>query len=93
MNEKILEHKLASAVKDMGGLCLKFVSPGLDGVPDRIILLSGGHIGFAEIKTTGCKPRPLQIRRKKQLESLGFPVFIVDQPEQIGGMIGAIQAS
>ena len=39
MNEKILERKLVSAVRKMGGFCIKFVSPGLDGVPDRIILL------------------------------------------------------
>jgi hypothetical protein len=93
MNEKILERKLVSAVKMMGGLCVKFVSPGLDGVPDRIILLPGGHIGFAEIKTTGLKPRPLQMRRKRQLEQLGFSVFILDEPEQIGGILDEIQSS
>ena len=93
MNEKTLEQKLVSTVKKMGGLCVKFVSPGLDGVPDRIILLPEGHIGFAEIKTTGLKPRPLQIRRKEQLERLGFSVFILDGPEQIGGIISEIQSS
>lgn len=93
MNEKILERKLVSTVRKMGGLCLKFVSPGFDGVPDRIILLPGGHIGFAEIKTTGLKPRPLQMRRKKQLEKLGFSVLILDRPEQIGGIIDEIQST
>ena len=93
MNEKILERKLVSAVRKMGGLCIKFVSPGLDGVPDRIILLPGGHIGFAEIKTTGLQPRPLQMRRKRQFKKLGFSVFILDRPEQIGGIIDEIQSS
>ncbi len=93
MDEKTLEQKLVKAVKMSGGLCPKFVSPGLDGVPDRIILLPGGHIGFAEIKTTGMKPRPVQMRRKRQLEALGFPVFILDRPEQIGGIIDEIRSA
>lgn len=93
MNEKILERKLVSSVKMMGGLCPKFTSPGLDGVPDRIILLPGGHIGFCEIKTTGLKPRSIQMRRKRQFEALGFPVYILDRPEQIGGILDEIQSS
>ena len=93
MNEKTLERKLVEAVRMMGGLCAKFISPGLDGVPDRIILLPGGHVGFAEIKTTGIKPRPLQMRRKRQLEQLGFLVFILDRPEQIGGILDEIRSS
>lgn len=46
MREKIIEHKLLMEVKKIGGLALKFVSPGFDGVPDRIVLLHGGKIGF-----------------------------------------------
>ena len=93
MNEKILERKLTAKVKSMGGLALKFTSPGFDGVPDRIVLLPGGHIGFVEIKTTGLKPRPLQVRRKRQLEQLGFKVYIIDRPEQIGGVIDEIRTT
>lgn len=52
MDEKNIEQKLRITIKKMGGLCLKFVSPSLDGVPDRIILLPGGYVGFAEIKST-----------------------------------------
>lgn len=91
MNEKILERKLVSEVKKVGGLCVKFTSPGFAGVPDRIILLPGGHIGFCEIKTTGVKPRPVQLRRKRQFESIGFSVFILDRPEQIGGILNEIK--
>ena len=39
MREKVIEHKLLTEVKKIGGLALKFVSPGYDGVPDRIVLL------------------------------------------------------
>ena len=91
MNEKQIEKKLVEAVKKAGGLAPKFTSPGFDGVPDRIILLPGGHMGFAELKSPGKAMRPLQMRRKRQLEELGFKIFCVDEPEQIGGVIDAIQ--
>lgn len=91
--EKIIEQKLVRAVKMMGGLAPKFVSPGLDGVPDRIILLPGGKMAFAELKADGKKLRPLQVRRKRQLEALGFSVYCIDGVEQIGGVINEIQSS
>ena len=68
MREKNIESKLVKAVKEKGGIAPKFVSPGLDGVPDRLVLLPGGKIAFIELKATGKKLRPLQVRRKRQLE-------------------------
>jgi len=68
MREKAIESKLVKAVKSMGGLAPKFVSPGLDGVPDRLVLLPGGNMAFIEVKATGETMRPLQVRRKRQLE-------------------------
>ena len=67
----------------MGGLALKFISPGYDGVPDRIVLFPGGRIAFVEVKAPGKTLRPLQVRRKRQLESLGFKVYVLDDPGQI----------
>lgn len=93
MREKIIENKLKNTIKEKGGLCLKFVSPGFDGVPDRIILLPGGIIAFAELKAPGKKLRPLQERRKRQLESLGFSVFCIDNTECIGGVLNEIYPS
>ena len=93
MNEKIIERKLRETVKKSGGICPKFVSPGLDGVPDRLVLLPMGRIAFVELKAPGKKMRPIQIRRKKQLESLGFLVYCIDNIEQIGGVVDAIQTS
>ena len=83
MREKQIEQKLVKAVKEKGGLALKFVSPGFNGVPDRLILLPGGKVAFAEMKVTGEKLRPLQARRKKQLETLGFQVHVLDDEIQI----------
>ena len=70
--------------------CPKFVSPGWDGVPDRIVLLPGGKMGFVELKAPGQKLRPLQRRRREQLERLGFRVFVIDGVEQIGGVLHEI---
>ena len=83
MNEKFIEKKLVEAVKKMGGLAPKFVSPGLDGVPDRLVMLPMARFAFVELKAPGKKMRPLQVRRKKQLEKLGFSVYCVDSLEQI----------
>lgn len=74
MDEKLIERKLVKLARQSGGLALKFTSPGFDGVPDRLLLFPGGIAAFAEIKTTGKKPRPLQMSRKRQLEKLGFEV-------------------
>jgi hypothetical protein len=93
MKEKEIEAKLRREVKGMGGLALKFISPGLSGVPDRIVLLPGGHIAFVELKAPGKKMRPLQLKRKRQLEDLGFSVYCIDRLDQIGGILDEIQSS
>ena len=93
MREKTIEAKLVQTVRSMGGLAPKFTSPGLDGVPDRLVLLPGGKLAFIELKAPGKELRPLQVRRKRQLEALGFLVYCIDRPEQIGGIIHEIQAS
>lgn len=81
---------MSRAVKRMGGMAVKFVSPGLDGVPDRIVLLPGGKVAFVELKAPGKRLRALQEKRKGQLEGLGFPVYVVDGVEQIGGVLDEI---
>ena len=90
MRERYMEQKLISAVSRSGGLALKFVSPNLNGVPDRLLLFHDGQMAFAEVKAPGQKPRPLQVRRMEQLRELGFKVFVVDGVEQIGGVIDEI---
>lgn len=93
MKEREVEVSLVKAVKNRNGRALKFVSPGFSGVPDRIVLLPGGHIGFVELKRPGEKMRVLQEKRKRQLEELGFSVFTVDRKEEIGGVLDEIQSA
>lgn len=92
MQEKKIEQRLVKEVKYAGGKCWKFVSPGTDGVPDRIVLLYKGKVGFVEVKQKGKKLRPIQEKRKKELEQLGFKVFVLDDIEDIGGVIDEIQS-
>lgn len=92
MREKQIEQKPVQAVRKSGGMCLKFVSPSYDGMPDRIILLPGRHFAFVEVKAPGEKPRPLQLSRHKLLRRLGFPVYVLDGVEQIGGILDEIQS-
>ena len=90
MRERAIERKLIQAVRRSGGLALKFVSPGFNGVPDRLLLFMGGRAAFCEVKAPGHKPRPLQVHRMEQLRRLGFKVFVIDDTEQIGGVISEI---
>lgn len=91
MREKQIEKKLVKAVKEEGGMCPKLVSPGTDGMPDRLIMLPNARIGFVEVKAPGAKPRPLQERRHKQLRDLGFRVSVLDDPEQIPGILKEVR--
>lgn len=93
MLESEVEKELINEVKKRGGLALKFISPGISGVPDRLILIKGGKFAFIELKAHGKKMRPIQIKRKRQLESLGFLVYCIDQKEQIGGVLDEICAT
>lgn len=91
MREKSIEQKLVKAVKAVGGICPKLVCPGFDGMPDRLVLLPCGRLGFVEVKAPGKKPRPLQTARHEMLKRLGFKVYLLDRPEQIGGILDGIQ--
>lgn len=93
MREKVIERKLTLMVKKQGGICPKFVSPGFDGMPDRIVLLPGSHMAFVEVKAPGQKPRALQVSRHTLLRRLGFRVYILDSEEQIGGILDEIQST
>lgn len=91
MREKDIEQKLVAEVKRRGGLCPKWVSPGIDGVPDRLVFLPGKHFGMIEVKAPGKKPRPLQMSVHRMLEGLGFHTFILDGAEQIDLVLDEIE--
>lgn len=93
MLERTIERALVKHIEAAGGKAYKFVSPGTDGMPDRIIILPGGKVSFIELKAPGQKPRPLQVRRHQQLHDLGITVHILDNTDHIDKVIHAIQAT
>jgi hypothetical protein len=89
--ESTIEKYLRRYVEKLGGCCWKFVSPGTDGVPDRIVLL-GGRVIFVELKRPGETPRPLQLKRHVQLRGLGFEVAVLDSILAVDLFIGELIA-
>lgn len=75
--EKSIENVLRKAVEDEGGVCLKWTCPGHRGVPDRMILFSGGIIAFVELKRPGAKVKAggLQEWWRTKILSFGFPCY------------------
>ena len=87
MNEKQVERRLKNQVEKRGGKALKFVSPGIRGVPDRIVLLPGARTIFVELKAPGEEMEPLQRKRAAELRALGFSVYCLDSFEAVDQFI------
>ena len=83
MREKEIEKYLVDRVAQMGGMALKFISPGCTGVPDRLVILPGGKIGFLELKAPGMKPRKEQVHRIRQLWGLRCCADVADTREAV----------
>ena len=90
-SEKVIERKLVEAVKANGGMCIKILCDNLLGLPDRMVLMPHGKIAFVELKTTGRKPRRIQVFMHKKLRALGFRVDVIDTTEGINNFIKNIQ--
>lgn len=86
-SEKLLERKLSVAVQKLGGISIKLAATYLVGLPDRLCLLPQGRMFFAEIKTTGEKPRKIQVIVHNKLRALGFKVVVIDSTEQLNQII------
>lgn len=80
-SEKLVERKLVELVKINNGMCIKLLCDQLIGLPDRLCLFPGHKIAFVELKTTGRKPRRIQIYMHKKLRALGFRVEVIDTVE------------
>lgn len=89
-SEKDIEKYLREKIKSIGGKAYKFVSPGNNGVPDRLICLPGGKVIFAELKSTGCKPTALQTAQIHNLRMLGFSVRVIDSKQGVNELMNDI---
>ncbi len=77
MRASDIEKILGNEVKKLGGRAYKWVSPGNDGVPDRIVIFPGRCPVFVELKTDTGKLSTLQAMQIKRLKALGQKVEIV----------------
>ncbi len=83
MTEREVERFFKAQLEKRGAIVWKFVSPGQAGVPDRVVLLPGGRVVFAEMKAPGEKPRPLQRAVFARMARAGHPVYIIDSREAV----------
>ena len=90
-SEKVIERKLVEAVKVNGGMCIKLLCDNLLGLPDRMVLMPHSKITFVELKTTGQKPRRIQVFMHNKLRNLGFRVEVIDTVEGVNNFINNIK--
>ena len=90
-NEKSVERTLVELTKLSGGLCIKLLTYQFTGLPDRMCLFPGGIIIFVELKTTGEKPRKIQLAVHRMLRNLGFRVEVIDTIKGVEDLIKEIE--
>ena len=89
-SEKAVEHRLAAECRRRGLPCLKYSSPCAAGYPDRLVLLPGGRVAWAELKSRGCRLRPLQQLRKAELQQMGHTVAVIDSTDGVGRFLDTL---
>lgn len=82
-SEKLVERKLVELTKINNGMCIKLLCNHILGLPDRLCLFPGGKLAFVELKTTGEKPKRIQLFMHKKLRALGFRVEVIDTVEGV----------
>ena len=93
LRERDIERRLVSEARERGGMAVKLVSPGIDGLPDRLVLMPDGKMAFVELKAPGRKPRPVQRVRIRQLVAMGYGVYVIDSVDHIGEVLDGIQTT
>ena len=91
MREYVIENEFVKAVHKAGGVAYKLTSQTANGLPDRLVLFFPAKTVFVELKAPGKQLRPLQRKRRYQLQKLGFPVLCIDRFSQIKPCIEAIK--
>lgn len=91
MLEKEIEKILVQGVKALGGKAYKWVSPGNNGVPDRIVILPRRVPVFVELKTESGSLTALQKVQIQKLESLGQKVRVLYGEEEVRDFLNECQ--
>ena len=90
MSESSIERHLGEGVKKLGGMCVKFVSPGTPGVPDRLIITATGRIIFAELKTETGRLSKIQRYTVEQMQKRGADVRVVKGLDAVKALLAEI---
>lgn len=88
--ENKVEKYLNAEVENLGGLTRKWVSPGRDGVPDRIVIVLG-HVWFVEVKTVDGPTSSVQTREQGRLMDVGARVATVAGKVEVDDLIKHIK--
>lgn len=91
VSEGDIEKYLKKQVEKQNCICLKFTSPGVRGVPDRIVI-GKGFIHFVELKAPGKMPRLDQVKQIEKLRKLGARVEVIDSKEKVDNYILSLMA-
>lgn len=83
MREKIVERILVTGIRKLGGTAFKFVSPGNDGVPDRLVVMPDGKVCFVELKQDTGKLSGLQKTQIGRLTGLGQYVAVLYGADEV----------
>ena len=89
--EKQIEKYLRCGIEKLGGECLKLITPGKDGAPDRLVLWSPGKCEFIETKQPSGILSPLQKAYHKMLRQLGFKVYVLWDRKEVKNYLDEIQ--
>ena len=93
-SEADIEAYLRDGVREvLHGRAYKWVSPGNNGVPDRMVCLPGGRVVFAELKAHGKQPRPDQVAKHRELRALGFRVEVLDSKAAVDAFIEELRGA
>lgn len=87
MRESSIESKLVRMVRERGGLCFKFVSPGNPGVPDRIVITPAGRTVYVELKTEVGQLAAIQKWQHEELRKRGADVRTLKGLEQVKAFV------
>ena len=89
-NEKRIEQRLVKKVKELGGLCWKWTSPGTTGVPDRLVIYKG-QIYPVELKDPNGELSARQKYVISQLDQLRVKVHVLWSDQMVDSFIESIK--
>lgn len=91
MKESQIERRLVEGVKRLGGMCLKFVSPGTLGVPDRIIITAKGRVIFVELKAETGRLTKIQRYVIGEMQKRGVDARVVKGIDEVKELLAEIE--